>query len=152
VPAQLGDLAGVLGEHEPARRVVEDVRALLGGRRRVDRGGGAARAQDAEVDQHPLVARVRQDADAILAAEAERQEARGQRLDPLAGGLPGQRAPLIADRVAVGFAIRRLADPLEKQRGDRAGRTGERFGRGRGGHAARILPPASRGGNAAGPR
>ena len=56
--------------------VGEDERALLGGARRIDRRRRAARRQDAEVGEQPVEPRVRQDADALLAVQAERDAAR----------------------------------------------------------------------------
>ena len=61
--------------------------------RRVDRRGRAAGAHDRQVGQDPLEAGARRDADPLLGLEAQREQAGGQLLDPLAGLLPGHRRP-----------------------------------------------------------
>ena len=71
VPFELGELLLVLHERHDARRIVEDVGAFVGCVRRVDRRGGAAGAHDAEVDEHPLDARGRENRAPLLDLDAE---------------------------------------------------------------------------------
>ena len=66
VRLELGDLVVVLGEHDGALGVGQDVGDVLGHRRGIDRRGGAARAHDGEVGEDPLDPGAGGDADALL--------------------------------------------------------------------------------------
>ena len=89
------DLARVLDEHVARVGVGEDERALLGGARRIDRRRRAAGATGCRGRTSSHSTRVfAEDADALLAMEAEREQARRDRLDALAGLAPGHRAPV----------------------------------------------------------
>ena len=97
---ELGELGVVLDEDDLALGVAEDVRRVLLVRRGVDRGRGATGAHDREVGEDPLVAGARGDADPLLGLDPEREQSCGEVGDPVAGLLPGDRLPGVADRVA----------------------------------------------------
>ena len=71
VLAQLAELTAILDEREARVRVGQDVCGFLGRARRIDGRGRAARRQNAEVAEQPLEPRVAEDADALLALDAE---------------------------------------------------------------------------------
>ena len=83
----------VLDDHEDGLRVVEDVRALLRGARRVEADHDGADRHQRPVEQHPLERRPRQDAHRIPAADAPGQETVGELVDPPAGLVPAHRPP-----------------------------------------------------------
>ena len=111
---------GVLGEADHRPRVREDEGALVRGGGRIDGGGGAAGAEDAEVGQHPLDAGAGEDGADVLHAEAERLQARGHRPDARLGVGPAQAPPAPRGGVAEGLGSGRLADAFEEELGDAA--------------------------------
>lgn len=107
-------------DHHGAR-VAEHPLALLGGARWVDRHDDRARERDAQLDLHPLRARVGQHADAVAGPDAEVDEAERDRRADVAQPGVGQVVPGAVTEEAlcgpVAVALRR--DP--RQRGDRLG-------------------------------
>jgi hypothetical protein len=75
--AHLGDLVGVLHEDRLRPRVLEDVRALVGGKRGVDGDVGHAEQLAGEVRDVPFDPVVRKDRDAVAADDAARRERAG---------------------------------------------------------------------------
>jgi hypothetical protein len=97
--ADLRELLLVLDEHRARLGVIEDVVALLGGVRLVDRDGRAAGGQDAEVRERPLGAGVREDRDALAVLEAEVDQPAAHLADGLVQVVVGDGDPLVADLV-----------------------------------------------------
>ncbi len=119
--AELGDLLVVLGEHDPAVGVGEDVGDVVGHRRRVDRGRGSACGDDRQVSEDPLEPRAGRDRDPLFGLDAQRHQSGGEARHAFAGLGPGQRVPvLVLVGIAVGLARTGLLDPGE-ERGAHAG-------------------------------
>ena len=86
---QLAELDFVLGEHDPAPGVGEDVRDIVGNRRGVHGSGGGAGTHDRQVSQDPLVARCRGDRHALLRLDADGHQTGCEAAHCLTGLLPG---------------------------------------------------------------
>ena len=84
--------------------MVEDVRALFRGARRVEADHDGADRHQRPVEQHPLERRPRQDADRVPPADAPGQEAVGELVDPPAGLVPAHRPPPVGGLGQVGGA------------------------------------------------
>jgi hypothetical protein len=140
VRGELGDLLVVLGEDDAALGVTQDVDGVLRVGARVDRGRGTSGAHHREVREDPLVARAGRDADALLGLDAQRDQARGERLDLVAGLLPGDGLPRLATREAEGLGVRGRGDAVEELDSD-VGRHGVEEGRVDGGR--HLLPTHS---------
>ena len=123
---ELGDLLVVLREHDPGLGVAEDVRRVLGVRRRVDGRRGARRTHHGQVGEDPLVARAGRDADALLGLDPEGEQARREPLHQVPGLPPGHRLPGLTARVAERLVVRRLLDPVEELHGEVRARGGRR--------------------------
>ena len=115
VAQQLPHLLLVLGEADHRGRVAQDVGALLGGGRRVDGGGGAAGAEDAEIGQHPLDAGAGEDGGHALTLQAEGAEPAGDGAHARLGAGPGELLPAAAVGVGEGERVRGTADAIEEQ-------------------------------------
>ncbi|CAB4732085.1 unannotated protein [freshwater metagenome] len=118
VLGDLRDLRSVLREEHAAFGVTQDVRRVLGVRRRVDRGRGTSGAHHREIGQDPLVAGARRDAHALLALEAQRLQTRGEARDQVADLPPGHRLPGVTHREAVRLPVRGRLDTVPEQDGD----------------------------------
>ncbi len=118
---ELGDLLVVLGEHDAAVGVGQDVGDVVGHRARVDRGRCGAGGVDREVGEDPLDAGAGGDRDALLGLDAERDEARGEVGHAYAGLGPGQRVPLLVlVGVAVGLVVAGFLDAVVEHLADAA--------------------------------
>ncbi len=93
VVLELGDLLVVLGEHDAALAVAEDVRRVLGVGGRVDGRGRTPGAHHRQVGQDPLVAGAGGDADPLLGLEPQREQPRRQPRHLGTGLGPGDRDP-----------------------------------------------------------
>ena len=92
---ELRALRLVLGEREHRLGVPEDVRALLRGARRIDPDDDRADRHHRPVEQHPLEPGARDHRDGVAAADAAGEQPVRERLDALAGLLPGDLAPAV---------------------------------------------------------
>ena len=113
---QLRQLPGVLGEHDSAFRVGQNVGGAAGVGVGIHGGGGGPGTHDRQIGQNPLVSRARRDTDPLLGFDAQRQQAGRQCLDAVRGLLPGRRDPFAGNEVAEGLLIRRHLDAVEKHR------------------------------------
>ena len=91
----LRPLLRVLDEDDRRVRVNEDVAALGGQVRLVDRNRDRAAGEDREVDFHPFRTRPGEDRDPIARLEAELDEAGGDRPDALRHPLPRHVVPAV---------------------------------------------------------
>ena len=119
VVPQLANLRVVLGEDDPAARVRDDERDVLGGRGRIHGRRSRSGAHDGQISQHPLVAGGRRHRDGLFALYAQRDQAGGLPADPVTDLAPGDARPAVAGRKAVGLAGRRGRNSIEEQPGDR---------------------------------
>ncbi len=105
----LGELRRILDEQGLHPRVVDDVLDEVRGVARIDRNGATARGEGREVGLHPFGATRGQDADRLVLAAAEGEQAGGQLAHDLPDLAPGTGAPraallpLLGRPVAVGF-------------------------------------------------
>ena len=113
---QLRQLPGVLGEHNSAFRVGEDVCGIACVGARINGRGGGPGTHDRQIGQYPLVSRAGRDADALLGFDAQRQQSGGQRLDAVRGLPPGRRDPFAGNKITESLLIRRRLDAVEKHR------------------------------------
>ena len=118
---QLGHLRGVLGQHQLGARVLDDVLALLGRALGIDRHRHRAGEQDRDVAQHPLEARLRQDADPIADGDPLRDQARGDLARRLVRLGPGQAHPDAVLAVFERHVVGRFLHPVGPH-GDRCAR------------------------------
>jgi hypothetical protein len=121
VRPQLVDLGVVLGEHDPAARVADDVRDVGVDGGRVDRRRRTPGAHDGEVGQGPLVAGGGGDGHAVLGADPEGDEAGGEPVGLLPDLRPGDRIPGLAAGEAEGLTVRGLLDPGTEEVGHAGG-------------------------------
>ena len=90
---QLVHLPLVFRKDHSTLGVGDDVSTLIGGVRRVDGRGCAARTQDADIRKNPLDARSRQNGAAILELETQLDETERDRADLSAHFAPAHRLP-----------------------------------------------------------
>ena len=109
----------VLDEHADGLRVSEDVGAVAGRARRVDRSGDAASEREREVEERPLEPRRAEDPERVALANAEREQAVRELVDAPRRLLPRHLAParLLLHEVRRPGAARR--DRVTPQRGNR---------------------------------
>jgi hypothetical protein len=102
-----------------ATGVGDDECHIFGVRGRVHRGGCRTRRQDAEVNDHPLVPGAGRQCHPLFGVDAQRNQACGDQLDPVADLLPGDAGPPavvgIPERLGVGCG----RDAVEKHPGNR---------------------------------
>jgi hypothetical protein len=89
----LVELLLVLHEHEHRRGVAEQVLGLRRGVGRVDAVGDPARAEDAQVGEHPVAIGIGLDRGDLAGLQAERGEAHADLARRAPELLPGERAP-----------------------------------------------------------
>ena len=112
----LGHLDLILGEHDLGLRIGQDERDILVLGARIHRRGGPAGGHDRQIGQDPLDPGAGRDRHAVLALDAERQQA-GRDLEGLVLGLrPGQRDPALPLEIAEGFLRCGGFDLLEQHR------------------------------------
>ena len=110
----LGALLGVLDDDDRRLGVGDDVAALGGQARLVDRDGECAAGEDRKVDLDPLRTRRGEDGDAVADAYAVVHERRGD-LQHVGFHLgPGRLAPAVPRAVAVAGPAREVAGPREE--------------------------------------
>src|SRR5262249_45720368 len=123
-----------IGDQDDARLGVgEDVPALLGRERRVDRHRHRALPDDREVGDRPLVAILRQQRDSIAASEPQILERQRQALDVGARAGGGQGFPASLDLAEEEIGPRTALDGFEEQLDQGSGHAGGLHG----GRAAR---------------
>ena len=119
---QLRGLAAVLGHHDTALRVSQDVLDIDGHRARVDGRRRGARAHHRQVDEDPLVPGAGHDRDPITGADAQRDETRSLAHDPFTRGAPGdRRPPTLGAGIPVRLRRRGPSDPLGHEPRDGGG-------------------------------
>src|SRR6185295_6678077 len=127
--AELVDLLLVLGEDEDRLGVVDDVGGVVGRGRWINGGGRAARAEDAQVRQHPFQAGAGGDGAALLVLQPQRAQPHGDVPDPVADLLPAPVAPRLPLRRLERDLLGGLLEAGEEQLGD-GGRGGLAHGGG----------------------
>ncbi len=113
--AQLVHLGLVLGEDDLAAGVGQDVGDVRGDRRRVDGGGGGARAHDGQVGSRPLVARGGGHRDAVLGGDTQGDEPGCEPVRLLADLAPRERPPQAVAHELVGDLVLGRLDPAAEQ-------------------------------------
>ena len=113
---QLRQLPGVLGEHDSAFRVGQDVGGIACVGAGINGRGGGPGTHDRQIGQYPLVSRARRDTDSLLGLDAQRQQSGRQRLDAIRGLPPGRRDPFAGNKITESLLIRRRLDAVEKHR------------------------------------
>ena len=95
--ADPGQVVGALGDDGPGAGVGQDPADLLGRRRLVDRHPDGSREPRRVVQQGPLVARLRQQRDAVPDLDARSDESLGDRADQaVVAGQQGHDVPRLA--------------------------------------------------------
>ena len=117
----LGELLGVFDEDRARVRVVEDVLHLLRRVRLVNRDQRGPGGEDSEAGLGPLGPGVGEDRDLFARLDSEVNEAERDLLDGLAELRVGDVDPVLADLIALRWAVRVLLGRQRQHVGDRGG-------------------------------